>query len=104
MNFYFDYLTCHEPMLLTRLPNGLCETKHSLKASPRTSIKLLTKAHSAASGKADEKRTTYPNCITISRCSAKVPSYYIEKMLLKPYINYLEYNFNTLNSCDSSSA
>lgn len=49
---------CHWPMLSTRCPKGRCSPVHSLRASLRISMRLLTRAHRAARGKADEKSTT----------------------------------------------
>jgi hypothetical protein len=53
-----NHLTCHVPILGTLWPNGRWKMKHSLKASLRISMRLLSNAHNAAIGKADENKTT----------------------------------------------
>ena len=50
--------TCQVPMFSTLSPNGLLRLVHSLKASLLISMMLFSKAHKAASGKAEENRTT----------------------------------------------
>ena len=71
--------TCQIPILSTCLPKGRWWLMHSLKASVRISMTLLSKAQRAASGKAEENRITYPNWINISRKSSYVSSYYQQK-------------------------
>lgn len=75
VSWKFNLRTCHVPMLETLWPNGRWKVKHSLKASLRISMRLFIRAQNAAMGKADEKRTTYPSWMNISKWSANVPSY-----------------------------
>ena len=56
--FSFVLPTCQVPMFSTLSPNGLRRLVHSLKASLLISMMLFSKAHKAASGKAEENRTT----------------------------------------------
>ena len=54
-------LTCHAPMLEVGCAKGRWRMRQSLKPSECISVALLIRAHSAAKGKTEENRNTYPN-------------------------------------------